>query len=69
MSYSYGINLNGKFFGLPIPPVILIWIVAAVFLIVGMRHTKWGRNLYAVGGKRLSAERLSISEKAYWIGV
>lgn len=62
-------SLNGKFFGLPIPPVILIWIVAAVFLIVGMRHTKWGRNLYAVGGKRLSAERLSISEKAYWIGV
>ena len=37
--------------------MILIWIVAAVFLIVGMRHTKWGRNLYAVGGKRLSAER------------
>ena len=62
-------SLNGKFFGLPIPPVILIWILAAIFLIVGMRHTKWGRNLYAVGGKRLSAERLSISEKAYWIGV
>ncbi len=62
-------SLNGKFFGLPIPPVILIWILAAIILIVGMRHTKWGRNLYAVGGKRLSAERLSISERAYWVGV
>ena len=62
-------SLNGKFFGLPIPPVILIWILAAVILIVGMRHTKWGRNLYAVGGKRLSAERLSISERSYWVGV
>ena len=38
-------------------------------LIVGLRHTKWGRNLYAVGGKRLSADRLSISERAYWVGV
>jgi len=62
-------SLNGKFFGLPIPPVILIWILVSIFLIVGLRHTKWGRNLYAVGGKRLSADRLSISERAYWVGV
>ena len=62
-------SLNGKFFGLPIPPVILIWILVSVLLIVGLRHTKWGRNLYAVGGKRLSADRLSISERAYWVGV
>ena len=54
-------SLNGKFFGLPIPPVILIWILVSILLIVGLRHTKWGRNLYAVGGKRLSADRLSIS--------
>lgn len=62
-------SLNGKFFGLPIPPVILIWILVSIILIVGLRHTKWGRNLYAVGGKRLSADRLSISERAYWVGV
>ncbi|GIR65190.1 MAG: hypothetical protein CM15mP70_02970 [Pelagibacteraceae bacterium] len=41
----------------------------SILLIVGLRHTKWGRNLYAVGGKRLSADRLSISERAYWVGV
>ena len=34
-----------------------------------MKHTKWGRNLYAVVGKRLSADRLSISEMLYWVGV
>ena len=62
-------SLNGKFFGLPIPPVILIWILVSIILIIGLRHTKWGRNLYAVGGKRLSADRLSISERAYWVGV
>ena len=33
-------SLNGKFFGLPIPPVILIWILVSVLLIVGLRHTK-----------------------------
>ena len=54
-------SLNGKFFGLPIPPVILIWILISILLIVGLRHTKWGR--------RLSADRLSISERAYWVGV
>jgi ribose transport system permease protein len=62
-------SINGVLFGLPIPPVIIIWIVAAIVLIIGLRHTKWGRNLYALGGKRLSAERLSISERAYWVGV
>ena len=62
-------SLNGKFFGLPIPPVILIWILVAIILIVGLRHTKWGRNLVALGGKRLSADRLSISERVYWVGV
>jgi len=61
-------SLNGKFFGLPIPPVILIWILAAIILIVGMRHTKWGRNLYAVGGKRLSACNAFRMERRrlYW---
>jgi len=62
-------SMNGKTLGLPIPPVIIIWIVAALIIIIGLRYTKWGRNLYALGGNRLSAERLSISERAYWVGV
>ena len=62
-------SMNGKTLGLPVPPVILIWIVASILIIVGLRYTKWGRNLYALGGNRLSADRLSISERGYWIGV
>ncbi|MBD1147527.1 ABC transporter permease [Pelagibacterales bacterium SAG-MED31] len=62
-------SMNGKTIGLPVPPVILIWIAASILVIVGLRYTKWGRNLYALGGNRLSADRLSISERAYWIGV
>ena len=61
-------SMNGKTIGLPIPPVIIIWIVSALIIIIGLRYTKWGRNLYALGGNRLSAERLSISERGYWIG-
>ncbi|SVC09154.1 uncharacterized protein METZ01_LOCUS262008, partial [marine metagenome] len=38
-------SMNGKTLGLPIPPVIIIWIVSALIIIIGLRYTKWGRNL------------------------
>jgi len=59
--------MNGTTFGLSIPPVILIWVVVAIVLIYGMRNTVYGRYLYAVGGNRTSAARLSISERRYWV--
>jgi ribose/xylose/arabinose/galactoside ABC-type transport system permease subunit len=49
------------------PPAIVIWIAVAILLIVGMRHTFYGRYLYALGGNRTSAARLSISERKYWV--
>lgn len=61
--------MNGVFFGLNFPPVVVIWIVASIILIVGLRTTTWGRNLYALGGSRTAAKRLSISERGYWIAV
>lgn len=61
--------MNGTTFGLSFPPVILIWIVVAVLLIVAMRNTIYGRNLYALGGSRTASKRLSISERKYWVGV
>lgn len=61
--------MNGKFFGVQVPPVILIWIAVSILLILGLRNTAYGRNLYALGGSRTAAERLSISERRYWIGV
>ena len=62
-------SMNGTTFGLPFPPVIIIWIIASIIIVVGLRNTSFGRNLYALGGSRVAAERLSISERAYWIGV
>jgi len=60
--------MNGRTFGLPFPPVILIWAVAAIALIYGMKNSVYGRYLYALGGNRLSAARVMISERRYWVG-
>lgn len=59
--------MNGRFFGLPFPPTIIIWLVLAIILIVGLRITSWGRNLYALGGNRRSAGLIGISEFKYWV--
>lgn len=61
--------MNGRTFGLDFPPVIVIWLAAAVLLTLAMRNTVFGRNLYALGGSRTAARRLSISERKYWVGV
>ena len=60
--------MNGVTFGLGFPPVILIWIAVAIALIYGMKNSVYGRYLYALGGNRTSAQRISISERRYWIG-
>ena len=60
--------MNGNTFGLDVPPVIFIWIIVAAVLIYGLKNSVYGRNLYALGGNRTSADRLSISERRYWIG-
>ena len=60
--------MNGRTLGLPLPPVILIWIGFAAVLIYGLKNTVYGRALYALGGNRMSAGRLMISERRYWVG-
>lgn len=61
--------MSGKTLWLDVPPVIVIWIAASIVLIFGLKNTVYGRRLYAIGGNRTSARRLSISERRYWIGV
>lgn len=61
--------MNGRTFGLNLPPVILIWAILAVLLVLGLKNTTWGRQLYALGGNRTSASRVLISERRYWVGV
>jgi ribose transport system permease protein len=61
--------MNGTTFGLPFPPVIVIWVVIALILVLGLRLTVYGRHLYALGVNRTSASRLMISEMRYWVGM
>jgi len=61
--------MNGTTFGLPVPPVIVIWAVIVIVLIAGMRLTVYGRYLYALGVNRTSARRVMISELTYWVMV
>jgi ribose transport system permease protein len=59
---------NGTIVGISIPPIVVIWIAFSIILIIALKNTTWGRNLYALGGNRTAAARLSISERFYWVG-
>lgn len=58
--------MNGRTFGLAIPPTIILWIAIAVIVIVALRYSAYGRNVYALGGNRRSAKLTGISEFKYW---
>jgi ribose transport system permease protein len=58
--------MNGRTFGLAVPPTILLWIVIAIIVIVGLRYSAFGRYIYALGGNRRSAKLIGVSEFKYW---
>ncbi|CDX60565.1 Inner-membrane translocator (modular protein) [Mesorhizobium plurifarium] len=58
--------MNGRTFGLAVPPTILLWIAIAVIVIVGLRYSAFGRYIYALGGNRRSAKLIGVSEFKYW---
>jgi ribose transport system permease protein len=62
-------SLSGETFGLPIPPVILIWLLLAAGLVLIMRSTWFGRSTYALGGNRSAARLMLISEPRRWVTV
>ena len=58
--------MNGETFGLSIPPTILLWIAIAALVILGLRYSAYGRNIYALGGSRRAAQLIGVSEFKYW---
>jgi len=60
---------NGKTFGLPLPPVVLVWLLVALVTIWALYNTWFGRSIYAVGGSRTAAARLGISETKVWTSI
>ncbi|MGV1795140.1 ABC transporter permease [Rhizobium sp. A37_96] len=57
---------NGKTFGLPIPPVVILWLLVTAITIWALYNTWFGRSIYAVGGSRVAAARLGMSELRIW---
>lgn len=60
-------SIGGTTFGLKIPPVLLIWAAIAATLIFWINRSRTGRMIYAVGGNRVAASRLRISEFRVWV--
>ncbi len=58
--------MNGETFGLAVPPTILVWIAISVIVIIGLRYSAYGRQIYALGGNRRSAKLIGVSEFKYW---
>lgn len=62
-------SLNGTTFGIPLPPIVIIWIVLAIVLILIMRATWFGRSIYALGGNRTAARLARAPERLRWVSV
>ncbi|XPP27538.1 MAG: ABC transporter permease [Leucobacter sp.] len=62
-------SINGTTFGIPIPPIVVIWILLSVALVIVMRSTWFGRSIYALGGNRSAARLMRISEGRRWVMV
>jgi len=60
-------SIGGSSFGLPIPPVVVLWGIVSIAVIAIMSKTLFGRSFYAVGGSRRAAARSLISELRTWV--
>lgn len=60
---------NGKSFGLSIPPVVLLWLIVTALTVWALYNTWFGRSIYAIGGSRVAAARLGISEFRVWVSI
>jgi ribose transport system permease protein len=60
-------SINGKTFGIGIPPVIVLWFCVFLIVILFMSNSLHGRSFYALGGNRTASKMLSISELKLWV--
>ncbi len=49
---------NGRIGGLPAPTLYMLGLAVALGIV--LRHTRWGRHLYAVGGNEMAATRTGV---------
>lgn len=56
-------------FGLPVPPVVAIWLVTAVVVGIVLKRTPLGRIIYFTGANPQAAELALIPTRKVWVGV
>jgi len=56
-------------FGIPLPPVIFIWILVGILMWLFLSRTRLGRQIYATGTNPRAADLALIRTRAIWTGV
>ncbi len=56
-------------FGIPVPPVVVIWIVVGLLVWLFLARTRAGRQVYATGANPRAAELALIRTRSIWVGV
>ena len=56
-------------FGIPVPPVVVIWVLAIALVSVVLHRTLPGRRLLATGASPVAADLAHISTRKVWITV
>jgi ribose transport system permease protein len=60
-------SIGGSTFGFPVPGVVIVWVLVSAAMVAVMSNTWFGRGFYALGGSRIAAARLGISERRLWV--
>jgi len=57
---------SGTTFGLPVPPILVLWAAFAVAVIILLRRTAYGKRVYAVGASQPAARFALASTERIW---
>lgn len=61
------VAVNGTTFGIPIAPVILIWVALSALTVIVLRRTLFGISVYALGDSPVAAERALVRTRRTWV--
>lgn len=62
-------SLRSTTFGIPVPPILAIWVVVTIAMAVFVHRTVAGRRLQAAGANARAAEYSLIRVRRVWVGV
>ncbi|MHB8293146.1 MAG: ABC transporter permease [Acidimicrobiales bacterium] len=60
------VSLTSSTLGLPIPPVVIVWVLLAIALLWALRSTAWGRGVYEAGANPRAAEIARLNVGRIW---